>query len=92
MPQLVFLTLFLGLTSGMNSIALKATPEVRSIRIQLGGRTVVALAHSPWSAPVDFGPELTPTELVAIGYDAQGQEIARASQIVNLPRSANNSD
>jgi hypothetical protein len=35
---------------------------------------------------VDFGPSIAPGDLVAIGYDARGDEVARTSQTVNLPR------
>lgn len=46
----------------------------------------MTLDRPPWSAQVDFGPELTPQALVVIGFDANGVEIARASQSLNLPR------
>ena len=86
MPQLVFLTFFLGLTTGPATVSLQADPAIASIRLELGGRTVAAIPHAPWSAAIDFGPELIPQRLVAIGYDARGYEIARTSQDVNLPR------
>lgn len=86
MPQLVFLTLFLGLTAGKGTVSLQADPAIASIRLEIGGRVVATIPHAPWSAEVDFGPELIPQRLVAIGYDEHGKEIARASQDVNLPR------
>lgn len=86
MPQIVFLTLFLGLTSGPGSVSLQADPAVKSVRIELGGKELAVIRHPPWSANVDFGAELVPQALVAIGYDSDGREIARASQILNLPR------
>jgi hypothetical protein len=88
MPQLVFLTLFLGLTAGKAQVSLQADPAIASIALEIGGRVVAKIQHSPWTAEVDFGPELIPQRLVAIGYDEHGIEIARASQDVNLPRSA----
>lgn len=88
MPQLVFLTFFLGLTTGKGTVSLQADPAIASIRIELAGRTVATLDHAPWTADVDFGPEIVPQRLVAIGYDARGYEIARTSQDVNLPRAA----
>jgi hypothetical protein len=86
MPQIVFLTFFLGLTGGHATVALQADPAIASIRIELGGRTVAKIEHPPWTADIDFGSELVPTELVAIGFDARGNQLARAAQVVNLPR------
>jgi hypothetical protein len=88
MPQLVFLTLFLGLTAGKAPVSLRADPAIASITLEIGGRVVATIPHAPWSTEVDFGPELIPQRLVAIGYDERGKEIARASQDVNLPRGA----
>lgn len=88
MPQLVFLTFFLGLTSGKATVSLQADASIASIRLELGDRVLATMPHAPWSTEVDFGPELIPQRLVAIGYDAAGKEIARASQDVNLPRGA----
>jgi len=84
--QLVFLTLFLGLISGPQRIDLQPGPAVKSIRILLDGKQVAALQQAPWTAAVDFGPSIAPGDLVAIGYDARGDEVARTSQTVNLPR------
>jgi hypothetical protein len=84
--QLVFLTLFLGLISGPQRIDLQPGPAVKSIRILLDGKQVAALQKAPWSAMVDFGPSIVPGDLVAIGYDARGDEVARTSQTLNLPR------
>jgi hypothetical protein len=84
--QLVFLTLFLGLISGPQRIDLQPGPAVKSIHILLDGKQVAALQQAPWTATVDFGPSIAPGDLVAIGYDARGDEVARTSQTVNLPR------
>jgi hypothetical protein len=86
MPQLIFLTFFLGLTTGTGTVTLQADPAIASIRLEIDGRKVATIDHAPWSAEIDFGPELIPRNLVAIGYDPRGIEIARTSQVVNLPR------
>jgi hypothetical protein len=83
--QLVFITLFLGLISGRRQVDLQAGPAIKSIRILLDGRQMAELRKEPWSAIVDFGPLITPGELVAAGYDENGKEVARESQLVNLP-------
>jgi len=83
--MIVFLTLYLGLVSHVQPLALKADPEVKAIRVFLDGRTVATLAP-PWQSEIDFGQALLPHEVVAVGLDAGGREIARAAQFVNVPR------
>lgn len=88
MPQVVFLSLFLGLITGIQSVVLQVGDDVKSVRIELGGREVVRMEGAPWTAKVDFGHELIPRELTAIAYDADGKELARVSQPINLARPA----
>lgn len=85
MAHIAFLTLFLGLVSGRQTVTLEAD-RVQSVRIELGGRTLATLDRPPWTVVIDFGGEITPQALEAIGYDERGTEVARASQVVNLPR------
>jgi hypothetical protein len=84
MPQVVILSLFLGLVTGMQTVALRVGPAVKSVRIELGGREAARLTGEPWTAKIDFGTALIPRELVAIAYDGAGNELARASQLTNL--------
>jgi hypothetical protein len=86
MPQIIFLTLYLGLIGGRQPVALQVTGDVASIRIFLDGAKVVTLASPPWQTIVDFGPGPYPRELAAVGYDAKGNEVARATQTLNVPR------
>lgn len=86
MPQIVFLSLFLGLITGTQTVTLQAGAAVKSVRIELGGREVARIDNAPWSAKVDFGNAITPGELIAIAYDGEGNEIARTSQLINLSR------
>ncbi len=83
--QIVFLTLFLGLTSGIQQVDLHVDGPVKVVRIMEDGREIGRMTAPPWNANVDLGP-LAPHDLVAIGLDGAGNEIARASQILNLPR------
>jgi hypothetical protein len=85
MAQIVFVTLFLGLVSGVQTVDLRTDSAIRSIRITLGGHEVATVHQPPWHAKVDFGAEIEPRELVATGYDTRGDEIARTTQIINLP-------
>jgi len=87
MAEIVFVTLFLGLVSGVHPLEMHATPAVKSIRITLGEREIASLVQPPWRTKIDLGPELVPQELTAIGYDDNGKEIGRATQVLNLPRS-----
>jgi hypothetical protein len=86
MAHIAFLTLYLGLVSGRQPIELRADPVVVSMRMELDGKPVATLTSLPWRASVDFGRGLEPQELIAIGFDASGQEVGRASQAINLPR------
>ncbi|HEX7139978.1 MAG TPA: hypothetical protein VF219_19150 [Vicinamibacterales bacterium] len=88
MSQLVFLTFFLGLVSGRQTVALNAGPSIRSVSIVLDGQQVASLSDSPFQTTIDLGPRLAPRDLVAIGFDATGHEVARASQILNVPHPA----
>ena len=84
--QIVFLTLFLGVVGGSQPVALQVSGPIKTLRVMLGDREVAVLTEPPWRATIDLGRELTPRELTAIGFDAEGKEIARARQILNLPR------
>lgn len=86
MPELAFLTLFLGLVSGPQPVAVSVVGEVAAIELRLDGRTVATLRQPPWKADVDFGPALLPHTLEARALDAAGQPVGAVAQWVNLPR------
>jgi hypothetical protein len=83
---IVFLTVYLGLIAGRQPIDLRVDPAVKSVRLLLDGKKVDTLGSAPWKSIVDFGPTIQPHELVAVGLDEKGNEIARATQLLNLPR------
>ena len=85
--RVAFITLFLGLVAGMQSIDVQTDGAVRLLRISLAGKEVAALTQPPWRALVDFGHELEPRLLEAVGFDERGNEIGHAVQVLNLPRS-----
>jgi hypothetical protein len=87
MAQIAFLTLFLGLTLGPQPIEVTVTGPVATIELRLDGAPAGLIAGPPWSGRIDFGQSLLPHELTARALDAQGQEIGRVQQWVNLPRS-----
>jgi hypothetical protein len=88
MVQIAFLTLFLGLTSGRQDIAVAVRGPAAAVELMLDGAAVVRVGGPPWKAKVDLGSALAPHELVARALDAQGHEVARTRQMLNMPRPA----
>jgi hypothetical protein len=86
MVQIAFLTLFLGLTSGKQPVAVAVRGPAAAVELLLDGTAVVRLGGPPWRTAIDLGPALEPHELVARALDAKGQEVARTRQVLNLPR------
>jgi hypothetical protein len=80
-----FQTLFLGIVFGLWPVRVMVTPPVTSVEVLLDGSSVGIVAAEPWTFHCDFGPP-TPHELVAIGRNANGDEVARIRQWVNLPK------
>jgi len=83
-----FLTLFLGLIAGVHPVAVSVTAPVSLVEVELDGTIAGRTRSAPWTVSVDFGPDLAPHELVARGLDAEGHEVSRTRQWINLPRSA----
>ena len=67
--RVVFLSLFLGLASGMQSIDVQTDAAVKLVRIVLAGREIAALTQPPWHTVANFGTELDPRPIEAIGYE-----------------------
>jgi hypothetical protein len=86
MTQIAFLTLFLGLTLGPQPVELTVIGPVAVVELLLDGAPAGRIAGPPWSGQIDFGSALVPHELVARAVDAEGNEIGRVQQWINLPR------
>ncbi|HYC91799.1 MAG TPA: hypothetical protein VEO54_21475 [Thermoanaerobaculia bacterium] len=86
LAELVFVTRLLGLMNGTRTIEARVDPAVHSVEIVLDGERADLLRGAPWRTKLDFGPELAPHELVAIARDAEGRELARDTQFINVPR------
>jgi hypothetical protein len=84
LSQLVFLTFFLGLVSGRQTVSLSASADIRTVAIFLDGQKVSTLER-PFSGAIDLGGKLAPRQLEAVGYDEKGNEVARATQVLNVP-------
>jgi hypothetical protein len=86
MSQIVFLSLFLGLVSGPQLVELRVSGDIRSVRFEMEGDAIGTLQGPEWRGVIDFGIGLDPRELIAIGLDEKGNELTRATQVLNLPR------
>jgi hypothetical protein len=86
LAELVFVTRLLGLMSGTRAVDARVDPSVSSVEILLDGKSADLLRGAPWRTKIDFGPELAPHELTAVARDAEGRELARDTQFINVPR------
>ncbi|HMB52657.1 MAG TPA: hypothetical protein VKU40_05035, partial [Thermoanaerobaculia bacterium] len=85
-----FLTLFLGLTTGLQPILVDVDGDVARVEVQLDGEVCGnPRTLPPWHFNCDFGSALAPHELTAVAFDEAGAEVARATQAINVtPRQA----
>jgi hypothetical protein len=84
--MVTFVSLFLWLMTDVHPVQVAVDPTVVSVEIVLDG-AIIGVARAPrWQIDCDFGEQIRPHELVAVGRDASGAEIGRATQLVNLPR------
>lgn len=84
--MIAFVTLLLGLISGAYPIEVAVGGPVAAVEFTVDAAPAGRIEGPPWVARVDLGPGLRPRELVARALDAEGKEIARVSQWLNLPR------
>ncbi|HUK13803.1 MAG TPA: hypothetical protein VLW17_10935 [Thermoanaerobaculaceae bacterium] len=84
--MVAFETLLLGIVTGLGTVRLMVAPPVATVEVRLDASVVAVLAAAPWQADCDFGANPMPHELTAVGRDAAGREVARASQWVNMGR------
>lgn len=82
--MITFLTLFLGLVTGSWQVEVSATASVTRVELLLDGSTVGVDEAPPWELEVDFGDEPAPHRLTAVGFDAEGAEVARTTIPINL--------
>lgn len=84
--HIAFLTLFLGLTTGAQPFEISVAGQPAAVEILLDGAVAQRLSRPPWEGKIEFGTDLAPHELVARALDADGREVARTRQWINLPR------
>ncbi|HEX2164481.1 MAG TPA: hypothetical protein VHM02_11080 [Thermoanaerobaculia bacterium] len=85
--MLAFVTLFLGLTGGVQLVELAVPANVARVELRLDGEVVETLAGPPWRAEVDLGGALLPHRLEAVAYAADGTSLDTAEQWLNLSTS-----
>ncbi len=83
--RILFLTLLLGVITGPQTLELAVEGNPTVVEILFDGQSVLTLDGPPWVAALDFGTDPLPCEVVARAKDADGRELARAVQRVNLP-------
>ncbi len=83
-----FLTLFLGLAAGPQHVELAASNDTSQVQVLLDGRLVAVDDDAPWQARLDLGPEVRPMLLEAVALDAEGNELGRSAQALNIPKPA----
>ena len=86
LAELVLTTRLLGLVAGDQQVQVQVDSNVRAIDIVVDGQTIVKMKVRPFQALLHFGSEIAPHELTSIAYDADGNEIGRDTQLVNLAR------
>ena len=84
--MVTFVSLFLWLMTGVQTVEVAVEGPVASVEILLNGESIGIATPPRWQVRCDFGENLRPHRLVAIARDGQGAELGRAHQVVNLPR------
>ena len=70
-----FVTLFLTLVSGPQTVKVAVTGPVAAVEVLLNGESVGVMRGEPWRLECDFG-SLRPLTLEAVAFDAAGNERA----------------
>ncbi len=84
--MITFATFFLGLIIGTVPVDVAVDERVAAVEYFLDDALVARIEAPPWRAEVAFGDGLEPHELLAVSYDAEGAELGRAHQWINLSR------
>lgn len=87
MTHIAFVTLLLGLLYGPQPVELNVTGPAARVELQIDGHIAAVMTSPPWRTMIDLGSRLRPHRVVALAFDADGNERARAERTVNLPHS-----
>ena len=80
--MIAFITLFLGIATGVHTVELSASSAVARVELHVDGMKAADFGP-PFAATIDLGPEIAPRELVAVAFDATGRRLGEARQQVN---------
>ena len=80
--MITFVSLYLWLVIGVQTVEVAVDPGVDRVDILLDGKPAATMSGEPWKAKVDFGPLLAPRELTAVAYDEEGGELSRPREFV----------
>lgn len=83
---IVFVSLFLGILTGPQTVEVAVSEDVSRVEILLDDRRIAEIRSAPWQTLYDFGPRLTTHRLTAVAFDHAGAEIGRSHQLLNVPR------
>jgi len=81
-----FLTLFIGVVSGLQTVQVAVTPLVARVELRLNGEQVATMRAPVWKTTLSLDDKLTPSVLEAVAYNRGGAEIGRDRQLINLPQ------
>ncbi|HYC60176.1 MAG TPA: hypothetical protein VEK79_11485 [Thermoanaerobaculia bacterium] len=88
LAEMVFATRLLGLVAGEQSLQIQVEDPVRRVEVHRDGQRIASLHQPPWIAQIDLGLELEPHELTVVAFDAEGREVGRDTQALNVARPA----
>ncbi|MGV8039359.1 MAG: hypothetical protein AB2L07_04560 [Thermoanaerobaculaceae bacterium] len=83
--MVAFQNLLLGIVFGLVPVRLTVSPPVVTVDVVVDGTAVTTLRGEPWEVGLNLGPPM-PHEIVVVGRDAEGREVSRARQLINVPR------
>ena len=75
--MVTFVSLFLWLVTGVQTVEVATEAPVARVEFRLDGEHVGEVTDNRRKIQIDFGPTLEPHELVAVAYDASGAEVGR---------------
>ena len=80
-----FLTLLLGLVTGIQDVEVQVRAPVSRVEIRFNDVVVGVRSEPPWVVRCDLGRQLQPGRLEAVAFDQMGRELGRDLRWVNLP-------
>jgi hypothetical protein len=84
--EVSFVTLLLGLVTGVHPVSVAVTGPVAAVELRLDGAKVGVASGPPWTVRCDFGHALRPHKLEAIATASDGRALDTTVQWVNVPR------